>query len=82
VGAPAVALLDTRFRRVHDGRDLGTPGAEARCSGRRGVDNWSRYPLGDLDGMNDESDDPYALSPEAIKEPPRELAKAIRQIGP
>jgi len=32
--------------------------------------------------MNDETDDPYALSPEAIKEPPRELSKAIRQIGP
>ncbi|MFI5460081.1 MAG: Nramp family divalent metal transporter [Isosphaerales bacterium] len=32
--------------------------------------------------MNDETDDPYALSPAAIKEPPRQLSKAIRQIGP
>jgi Mn2+/Fe2+ NRAMP family transporter len=40
------------------------------------------YPLGDLDGMNGATDDPYALSPEAIKEPPGQLSKAIRQIGP
>jgi len=32
--------------------------------------------------MNDETDDPYALSPEAIKEPPHKLSKAVRQIGP
>jgi Mn2+/Fe2+ NRAMP family transporter len=32
--------------------------------------------------MNDETDDLYALSPEAVREPPHDLARAIRQIGP
>jgi manganese transport protein len=32
--------------------------------------------------MNDEPEDLYALSPDAIKEPPHTLAKAVRQIGP
>ena len=32
--------------------------------------------------MNDETDDLYALPPDAIKEPPHTLSKAIRQIGP
>src|SRR5437868_9819321 len=30
----------------------------------------------------DQTDDPYALSAEAIKDPPRSLYRAIRQIGP
>jgi Mn2+/Fe2+ NRAMP family transporter len=32
--------------------------------------------------MNDETADLYALAPEAVREPPDRLAKAIRQIGP
>ena len=32
--------------------------------------------------MNDETRDLYALAPDAIKEPPHSLSKAIRQIGP
>src|SRR5271156_6015213 len=32
--------------------------------------------------MNDEPEDLYALSPDAIREPPHTLAKAVRQIGP
>jgi Mn2+/Fe2+ NRAMP family transporter len=32
--------------------------------------------------MNDQTDDLYALAPEAITEPPHDLARAIRQIGP
>src|SRR5271156_703355 len=32
--------------------------------------------------MNDEPEDLYALSPDAIREPPHTLAKAMRQIGP
>lgn len=33
-------------------------------------------------GMNNEPPDLYALPPEAIREPPRGLAKSIGQIGP
>jgi manganese transport protein len=32
--------------------------------------------------MNDEPEDLYALSPDAIREPPHTLATAVRQIGP
>jgi manganese transport protein len=32
--------------------------------------------------MNDETPDLYAMSPEAVKEPPQAFSQAIRQIGP
>jgi manganese transport protein len=35
-----------------------------------------------LGGTYDETHDLYALSPEAIKDPPQTLSKALRQIGP
>ena len=37
---------------------------------------------GDLDHHRDPDQDLYALPPEAVREPPHSLGRAIRQIGP
>lgn len=47
---------------------------------RQRFDGFSR--LGGRGGMNDETPDLYAMSPEAVKEPPHRFSLAIRQIGP
>ena len=39
-------------------------------------------PLGGRGEMNDDTRDLYALSPDAVKEPPQRLSQAMRQIGP
>jgi Mn2+/Fe2+ NRAMP family transporter len=55
---------------------------EHRFPDDRSVEPTTSFPLADLDGMNDETDDLYGLPPEAVREPPHSLSKAVRQIGP
>src|SRR5277367_3670909 len=55
--------------------------ANHKVSPQRGRSNGS-HRLAGRNGMNDLTQDLYALPPEAIKEPPHTLPSAVRQIGP